>query len=494
MRTATGVMGGPESGRQCARGERCAQHEGLGQPGTLSRYSKDDICVACRERERDAQVGVTGDRGPDLEAGSRGRSVPSANEQEAAAHEGIGEPPKPGEAAEGQTVMSVKVYDRDGWSPEEWRRLCERHGEAPDSEVIHVWENAVPVETRRDNTTVCGRPGVAVSGYALACAECWGLIRSGKPPRVCEPWDYDPTLPEERYESLLRAARTLLRAGVTKEEEIIPTLVWAAKSWELGLLKTTTDRFVGAGEGAEEWVELKGRFAGALGAFEPIRVVDGVLVLRWVPIAVTGVVDQETGTTETILIDVRRRSVKPEDVAQRYTAYLQRRGIRHDASQGFVGFAVSNGILRLSVRPEEPWAHPTGRPPARPRNEQLPFPEARFVEGMYGALKGSKDEGFGGTLFGREKGPPGKPNNVVLATCAWYLGRRGELIEQPPLRPEVARLLNRGLLGPCSLDPLVEGAWTPADTVWRSSEKLTPWVLGAEHEVREAYLALSLSL
>lgn len=474
-------------------GERCAQYEELGQPGKLSRYSKDDICGACRERERDAQIGVTGDRPSDLEVISRGRSMPPANEQEAAAHKGVAEPPKPGEAATGQVVMSVKVYDREGRSPEEWRQLCERHGEDSDSEVIHVWENTAPVETRRDNTTVCGRPGVAISGYALVCAECWGLMRSGKPLRVCEPWDDDSTPPEDRYHELLRAARMLLGVGVTAEEEIIPTLVWAAKSWELGLLETITDRFVEAGEGTEEWAELKGRFAGALGAFEPIRVVDGVLVLRWVPTAVTGVVDRETGVIETILIDVRRRSVKPRDVAQRYTEYLQRRGTRHDASQGSVGFAVSNGVIRLSVHPEEPWAYPMGTPPARPRSRQLPFPEARLVGGMYGALKGAKDEGFVHSLFGREKGPAGRPNNVVLATCAWYLGSRGGLIEQLPLRPGVARLLNRGLLEPCSLDPLVEGTWTSADTVWRNSEKLTPWVLRAEHELREAYLALTLS-
>ena len=318
-------------------------------------------------------------------------------------------------------------------------------------------------------------------------------MRSGKPPRVCEPWDDDATPPEERYGELLRAARMLFGTGVTAEKTIIPTLVWAAKSCELGVFRDITDCFANAGESTEEWEELKRRFTGALGAFEPIRVVDGLLMLRWVPIAITGVVEQETGITETILIDVRHRSVKPENVAQHYDEYLRQRGIPRDASQGSVGYAVSTGVLRMAVHPEEPWAHPMGKLPIRVRREQLPFPSPQLVKGNYQGLRGSmrRGQGFSFILSGREGGLPPK-GNMIPATCAWYLGRRGRLIGQPSLRPEVASLLNKHLLEPCGKPTLVEGSWIPSDTVWSTIKVVDPSILRAEHELREAYIALGL--
>jgi hypothetical protein len=278
---------------------------------------------------------------------------------------------------------------------------------------------------------------------------------------------------------------------VMAEEEIIPTLVWAAKSWELGLSGQLTERFASAGEGSEEWLKLKERLAGALGAFEPVRVVDGVLMLRWVPVAVVGVLNEETGATEAIMIDVRRRSVKPQDVGRLYFRYLQHKGIAHNSSQGSVGSVASNGVLRLSVRPEEPWAYPMGISPVRMRGEQLPFPAPQVVQSNFRELKGSiaKGEGFGFTLSGREKG--GAPQrNAIPAVCAWYLGSRGKLIEQAPLRPGVARVLNKHLLRPCVKRTLPEGTWSPADTVWSTVKVVNPSILRAEHELREAYLAL----
>lgn len=474
-------------------GERCTQRMALGQPAKLSRQSKDEICGACREQQRDSQVGLTKAPGHTRGAVSRVSSGSQTNEHGVPTQEStVGlpqqRPPMP------QPELVAKVYERGGMPVEEWSRLCEQSGNDPDSDVLYVWENTEPAEARRDKTAACGKPGVASSGYALVCEKCWDRMRSGQAPRVCEPWDNAQTLPEERYGTLLSAARALLSSGMRAEEEIIPTLVWAAKSWELEFLQSVTGRFSKAGQGSEKWADLKGQFAGALGAFEPIRVIDGVLVLRWVPIAVTGIIDQETRVTETILIDVRRRSAKPEDVVARYQEYLRQKGIPHGISRGDVGFTVLDGVIRLSVRPEASWAYPMGRSPARPRREQLAFPEARLVQGMYAALKGSQDSRVKGRLFGREKGPPRKATNAILGTCAWYLGRRGQLIKNPSLRPNTGRILNRHLLEPSGLSPLAEGSWTSADTVWRDTEKLDPWVLRAEHELREAYLALTLSL
>ena len=59
------------------------------------------------------------------------------------------------------------------------------------------------------------------------------LLQSGEVPRVCEPWDSDLTAPEERYKELFRAGKALWEARITDEDEIIPTLALAARSFEV---------------------------------------------------------------------------------------------------------------------------------------------------------------------------------------------------------------------------------------------------------------------
>jgi hypothetical protein len=474
-------MGVSGNDHLCAMGERCTQHETLGQPSKLSRHNHEPICEACRREGYSRE---------DMPPAS---GVHAADKDQPARREGASETLKSSGPPQEEVAMSVKVYEREGWPLEAWRRLCEQHGEDPASEVVYVWEGSEPGETLPpDMMASCGKLGVAISGYSPICEECWSEIRAGEPPRVCEPWDDVPTQLEERYSRLLRAARTLFDAGVRTEEEIVPTPVWAAKSWELGLLERITNCLADAGEGSDEWYKLKERFAGVLGAFEPVRVMDGVLVLHWVPIAVVGIPNEETGAIETITIDVRRRSVKPQDVGRIYSRYLQHKGIAHNSSQGSVGSVPFNGVLRLSVRPEEPWAYPMGLAPLRVRGGQLPFPAPRIVESNFRELKGSKarGEGFGFTLSGREKGQ-GPMHNAIPAVCAWYLGGRGKLISQPSLRPDVAHILNRRLLKPCGKKMLVEGTWTPADTLWSTIKVVDPSILRAEHELRQAYLALS---
>ena len=487
------LMSSSTEGRLCAMGQRCTQHGALGQPAKLSRYSVDDICGPCRERERDDQIGDSKNRTHEQAGVDQGNMAPRVTNELREPRGGDAGQVQPLWPPTAEAVLVARGYRSEDVSSKEWRRLCEYYSVNPNAEAIMVPEGVGPGETSPDGTAVCGKPGVAISGYALVCEECWARIQAGEPPRVCEPWDNDRTPPEERYASLLQAAQVLFGAGVMAEEEIVPTLVWAARSWELGLLRELTERFASAGEGSEEWPKLKERFAGALGAFEPVRVVDGVLILRWVPVSVVGVLNEETGATEAITIDVRRRSVKPQDVGRIYSRYLRHKGIDHDSPQGSVGSVASNGVLRLSVRPDEPWVYPMGLSPVHVHSEQLPFPAPRVVESNFRELKGSiaKGKGFGFTLSGREKG--GAPqHNATPAICAWYLGNRGKLIEQPSLRPGVARLLNRRLLKPCGRKILVEDTWTSADTLWNTVKVVDPSILRAEHELREAYLALGL--
>jgi hypothetical protein len=332
--------------QRCAMGERCTQHQVLRQPAKLSRYSADDICGPCRERERYAQVGDTKNRSSRQAAVGQGNIAPRVINEHQAPRGNALEQGQPSGSRTAEAMLVARVYERKSWLPEEWRRLCEHHGEDPDSEVLYVRQDVGAGETSPpDMTTVCGKPGVAISGYVPVCEECWARIKDGEPPRVCEPWDDDLSPPEERYESLLHAAQTLLRIGVSREEEIYPTLVWAARSWELGNLAETTRRFVEAEEDTVAWEDLKGRFLGALGAFEPVRIVDGVLVLQWVPVAVVGAVNRETGVTEAITVEVRRREVKPTDVARQYAEYLRRHGIPEDAARGATSGARSRAVV-----------------------------------------------------------------------------------------------------------------------------------------------------
>jgi hypothetical protein len=447
------------SDRFCEMGGRCAHYEALGQPAKLARASNDSMCGLCRERKRNAQIGKADER----------RTIPESQitpEVESAEQPNSSEAP----ATEAASEVWLRVYGS---------------GEGTRYEGAGV---VVPGARSEAAQTACGEPAVATSGYALVCRECWAGIVAGEPPRVCEPGDSDHVPAEERYEALLHAAKVLLAEGVTREEEIVPTLVWAARSWGLRQLATATKRFADAGEATAAWADLKGRFMGAVGAFEPLRVADGVLILRWAPVAVVAVVNGDTGVTEAITVEVRQRSVKPEDVALQYAKYLREKGIPEDPAGLDIRAEASNGCLRLTIRPG-------GDILLAGWSGQWPFSAPRYVEANYDALRGSPSkEGYGDALDGRWKGSPRKADNLIPAVVAWYMGERGRLIEQPRLRPTVARLLNEALLSPCGKQQLAEGASNSSDTVWRDAKLVDPFIRRAEHAVRETYLTLGFVL
>jgi hypothetical protein len=100
------------------------------------------------------------------------------------------------------------------------------------------------------------------------CAECYGrLAEHGEVPRVCEPWDKLRASPKERYEVLFRTARTLWREGIEDEREIIPTLAFAARSFEMRDLKTVRRELAEAHASGEAWGEARARFRAS---FDPL--------------------------------------------------------------------------------------------------------------------------------------------------------------------------------------------------------------------------------
>ena len=127
------------------------------------------------------------------------------------------------------------------------------------------------------------------------CEECHDLLRSGEVPRVCEPWDADLTPPEERYGELFRAAEIIRRAGIEDENRIIPTLVFAARSFELQNLGAIREQLAEAEVGSERWMDLKGTVRRAFDTFEIVGVHDGVPIIYSRPFKLRAHVHPETG-------------------------------------------------------------------------------------------------------------------------------------------------------------------------------------------------------
>jgi hypothetical protein len=77
----------------------------------------------------------------------------------------------------------------------------------------------------------CGEPAVSGYGDIYFCEKHWNQIHSDGVTAVFPHVDDEPiTPPEEQFEELFHAARTLFRYGVTEELKTIPTLVFAEQA------------------------------------------------------------------------------------------------------------------------------------------------------------------------------------------------------------------------------------------------------------------------
>ncbi len=347
--------------------------------------------------------------------------------------------------------------------------------------------------------TVCGRPVRGFRGPVSWCGECHDLLRSGEVPRVCEPWDADPTPPEERYRELFRAAQTVWRAGIADENQIIATLVFAARSFELQNLGVMREQLAEAEVGSERWKDLKGTFRRAFDTLEILGVQGGVPIIYARPFKLRAHTYPETGIVEKVVIEVYRRSAKGEEIGAWYDALLSEHDVSYESRQGGFGWHASVGCLqmvfhRLAPATLNPMLE--GRIEVNAERNDLPFTHPDIVADVCEALIGSvgtrgKGRGFAHLLGGRDRGRAFDPGYLIPAVVAWYVGDRGKVIEQQDLKPEVAGILrdnlDEDLLRPRGKRIFHQKGWDSAEYVWEFIERISQPILRVDHELREGY-------
>ena len=267
--------------------------------------------------------------------------------------------------------------------------------------------------------------------------------------------------------NVFQAARVLFQSGITAEEELIPTLVFAriAGRAEDPHYK---DHYGSGYEPAEGSV-----LSGSHPALEITRFVDQVPVVRVKSFAVSAERHEGTQILKSVRIRTLSRYVKSSDVAKGYEELLGEEGVQWNENfRGAVSYDCLYGYLELVVTEgselspttvedlgEDPFQYPA-----------FQFPPPGIVEGAHEAMKAAFDNRL--DFYG--KAHRKTPDKLIPAFAAWHVGGKADEEVPPVARPRVSRVLNRHLLGPCHLRQLPESSRTPDDTVWRDVKVLFP--------------------
>jgi len=278
-----------------------------------------------------------------------------------------------------------------------------------------------------------------------------------------------PPPPEVAFSELLRVARVLFANNVAEEERIIPTLAFANRASALSELKSLRDQFAKIEDNGAVREQFSTDFYQRFRGLMPVAVSDEVLILRRVPMFLNAVTYSGATVVKEVVIDVFRRSVKPEEVAERYERWLVAENLAYDESdQGTFSWAFADAYLAMTVAPgKELNEGQVARFPSSGR--QLMFPPPQLVAELYRSLKGSvhrnRFRGLAYALEGRQSGHPTSPNNLIPACVAWYLREPGGISNKHKL----ARLINQHLLAPCGEKEI---GVTSDYAIWKNIDKV----------------------
>jgi len=296
-----------------------------------------------------------------------------------------------------------------------------------------------PKQEKVEPCTSCGKPSAnslanEPDDTAALCSGCADRLRAEEA--------------EERFDKLFRAARVLLREGIGQEDRVIPTLAYAKYACEGGSYLSKRHRFENLEEGSEAWEREADVFVSIYGSLRPVRVVDGILILERLPVSVEIERDWDTKQAKKVVLFAyaHRRPAKPEHVGSLYERTLSAADVPYgESSMGQMSFAVFHGHLMIYVTRMSnfilyPRASGSGMPV---REEAVPFPTTRIVQGFYEMLLGKPSgDGHYKRLATRTRGPAPTADNLIPACVAFYLRNNGK-IQSPK---EIQRLLNRHVL------------------------------------------------
>jgi hypothetical protein len=299
---------------------------------------------------------------------------------------------------------------------------------------------------------------------------------------VCEACQREEAVRHEEvspeHTELFSSARLLFRAGIEDEDQIIPTLVFAANLGEMPNLREVKDGLAALTNVDAKWklnLQVSLSFDTMVALMDTI---DGVPILQLSPFVVTNVTDEQ-GSVAQVVIDVFMRSVQAEKVAEIYERNLKRENVEIDPIRGDISYKLHEDLIRIIARPETMSIDVAdGRIlPLRSGPPRLPDP--LIVAGMYEVLRGSRSpgmiKGFRSVLAGRERGKPSGADILVPACVGWYVAGRGDLSGQTEERRRVVRILNQELLEPCGKEHQGESSsrfWRDVRNVSDAIERL----------------------
>jgi hypothetical protein len=356
----------------------------------------------------------------------------------------------------------------------------------------------------------CGEQGASKKipelDNAVLCKGCADRLTKGE---ILGYWRSEETPPlsseerfaelEKRFAPLIKAAQVLRRESknIAKEEGIdeedledliYPTLAFANELAQgIADLEEEAVMLVSSAENDADWEAAVERFSRTHSGLVPVKVVDGIVILRWLP--VDGDVrfyplpGAKIPEVVTIRIRLHTSSLEPGLISRVYETILSANEVSYGkfmTSSTDHAFAGNELFISSYASTDTATRIPSEHAAAVFGDRAPEFAPPDFVEKFGRLLIGSgreKKPGFDRRLNRRKGGPsptstksnPERPVWFIAACVAHFLKQHGGL----PEGIEAHRLLNKHVLPDKTKIPVDYGSQTTSESValWRSAEK-----------------------